>query len=332
MYDVAESVFYPTYMLLSAFNDLVDEDHIPQSKPGLFGTYDPSSDRSVKTPRERYQEDKIILLETLPDFCLICKGTDQALAEDELIRGLRAMFEKREIWLVFAAQVFLDIHHVLREDVGRGYADLVQSAQLISHSILEVSSKGARGVIMELAPVAQVFKGRYCHSSGRIEWTVEDLERILARSNWETETEEEKNNNNSNTSNTDENSTLVLSRKPAAAARRRWQDNRQLSATQLLSRLRNSLQCESLELNFDYLMMHRFCWKLLRQVKEDCGQVLEDIFEPGILEREQQLPFIVGCIFLAAAKTQRASHLLFKKRSNVATSALLSKLPELLMG
>lgn len=44
---------------------------------------------------------------------------------------------KIPLWLVFAAQIFLDIHHVLREDVGRAFSDLSNSAQLISASIEE---------------------------------------------------------------------------------------------------------------------------------------------------------------------------------------------------
>ncbi|KAL1963061.1 hypothetical protein VTN77DRAFT_8707 [Rasamsonia byssochlamydoides] len=483
MYNAAEAIFCNTYQLLSAFSRLVDDWHIPEYKPGFYGKYDPFSDRSKKTAREKYQEDKIVLLEILPEFSVLCKGTDRVPAEDELTRGLRMMFKTHKIplWLVFAAQVFLDIHHVLREDIDRGFSDLCTSASLISASIeetlkfhaklrvetwppsndrvlrdildringlvntdpiqkakrrlgrsagepfklmkqhpvfcglwayslkalfqevgvvfagawgsimytahlynavrqekllhrpwkdmelvsglqeanifvgsrpktpedylkrfalsmgysassfarnkrggpLEASKTGPKGMV-ELAPVAQMFKARYCHGSGQTELTRQDLEKILAKSNWETEKWELEPKNGAPKPGDD---FVVLSRNEAAA-RKRWQDHRQLSATQLLESLRNALQGETLEFNFDYLMMHRFCWRLLRQLREDCDQGLRNIYGPGYLERENQLPFTVGYIFMAATNTQRLGNQLFKnvkKNSTVVTSALLEQ-------
>ena len=47
-------------------------------------------------------------------------------AEDEITRGLRNMVLSKQIsvWLAFAAQIFLDVHHLLRGDVDRGFDDL----------------------------------------------------------------------------------------------------------------------------------------------------------------------------------------------------------------
>ena len=43
--DIANFVMLPVYVLLSSFKDVLSEGHIPVSKPGHLGSYDPSSDR-----------------------------------------------------------------------------------------------------------------------------------------------------------------------------------------------------------------------------------------------------------------------------------------------
>ena len=62
---IANFVMFPVYILLSSFKNVLSDNHIPISKPGFFGTYDPNSDRSKKSARERFEEDKIILMEML---------------------------------------------------------------------------------------------------------------------------------------------------------------------------------------------------------------------------------------------------------------------------
>jgi hypothetical protein len=56
-----------------------------------------------------------------------------------------------------------------------------------------------------------------------------------------------------------------------------------------------------------------------------CDQRLRDMFAPGYMERENQLPFTVGYIFMAATNTQRLGNQLFKKKSNIVTVELLKQ-------
>jgi hypothetical protein len=138
MYEDTKSIYWPTYQLLQAFAQLVDNRHLPQYKPNIYGHYVPTSDRSAKSSREKFQEDQQILMEALPEFCYLCLRTTKMPAEDELTRGLREMFRTREIpfWLVFATQVFLDIHHELRDQVNRGYNELHNTARVIHNKYL----------------------------------------------------------------------------------------------------------------------------------------------------------------------------------------------------
>jgi hypothetical protein len=189
---------------------------------------------------------------------------------------------------------------------------------------LEASNKGPKGLV-ELAPVAQMFKDRYCHGSGRVDLTVQDLKKILDASSWEEEVGED-----NGTANVDEN-TLVISRNQAPK-NRSWEVHQQLPVTRLLESLRNALQGETLEFTFDYLLMHRFCWMLLRQLRESCDKGLRNIFGPGYLEKENQLPFTVGYIFMAATDTKKLDGLLSEKRTDVVTSVLMKQAASVIEG
>lgn len=99
MYDVADTVMWPTHQFLHDFSDLVDRNHISSDNPAFYGTYDPSSNRATKSPREKFLEDRIVLLETLPQFALLCMGTGTVPAEEELTRGLRVLFKTHNLSL-----------------------------------------------------------------------------------------------------------------------------------------------------------------------------------------------------------------------------------------
>lgn len=57
-----------------------------------------------------------------------------------------------------------------------------------------------------------------------------------------------------------------------------------------------ALTSESLEMAFSYLLMHRWCWKLLGTVKDACDPVLGELY----MENETELPWVVRYILMAA--------------------------------
>lgn len=79
-YDIANWLFLPAYAQLDGFASLVQPDHLYVYKPGHSGTYDPCADLTAKSNREKYQEDRIILLEVLSDFCFVAHMIDEILA------------------------------------------------------------------------------------------------------------------------------------------------------------------------------------------------------------------------------------------------------------
>lgn len=64
MYEVADSIFWPTYLLLSGFRDLFDPQHSPEYKPGTCGTYDPASEHRGTHSRWRNRRRDLFVLST----------------------------------------------------------------------------------------------------------------------------------------------------------------------------------------------------------------------------------------------------------------------------
>lgn len=49
------------------------------------------------------------------------------------------------------------------------------------------------------------------------------------------------------------------------------------------------------------------CWRVLRAVKDSADELLRQHYTPNYLERENQLPFVVGWIFMAASGQEGVS-------------------------
>lgn len=138
VYDIAEDCLVSTYTTMSSLQDIVEPGIMPIYKTGHYGFRDRSKAWDEKTPRGKFKDDQLILMEAFPDLVLLSMITSRSpLAEDELIRGVRDMLPGRPIpvWLVFAGRCFLDIQHVLEDAVGNGYAQLGRTAHAMKTSI-----------------------------------------------------------------------------------------------------------------------------------------------------------------------------------------------------
>ncbi|KAG9648457.1 hypothetical protein KCU95_g18015, partial [Aureobasidium melanogenum] len=139
MYDLADQVLLTTYTILVSLGDVVTPGHIPLYKPGHFGFRDLSTEWSQKSPHDKLQDDKLVLLEAFSGFSAI--GKVGCFAEDELIRGVREMApgKKVPLWLTFAVQNFLDIQHVMGSEASRAMVELQTAARHIGASLSENS-------------------------------------------------------------------------------------------------------------------------------------------------------------------------------------------------
>lgn len=126
MYETATFLLMDMLSLVSSFADVVTPKHTPIYRQGFFGTYDPKTDRAKMSNVQQFQEDKIIFAAAFTDLCFLAKCKDNIPAEDELTRGIRIMVNDRKIhiWTLFAARLFIDVHHLLRADIGIPFKQL----------------------------------------------------------------------------------------------------------------------------------------------------------------------------------------------------------------
>ncbi|KAF1998191.1 hypothetical protein P154DRAFT_604498 [Amniculicola lignicola CBS 123094] len=137
MYATADEMFWPAFLLLKSRSNVFLTKSIPHVQLGVLGTYDPASDRSKKSGREKYQDDKILLWENLTDFYNFSVATTSAPAEDEFTRGLRSYFKTGEvsISLAFAATLWLDTQYTLKDRIELGFEKLSATANWIYESM-----------------------------------------------------------------------------------------------------------------------------------------------------------------------------------------------------
>ncbi|KAJ6103808.1 hypothetical protein N7486_004030 [Penicillium sp. IBT 16267x] len=137
MADVADWCYVPTKVLLESFADVLQVNHQPVFKKGYFGTYNPKADRERMSVGQKFNEDKIILLSILPEFCMVDTFKIQMPTEDAITRGLTEFSKTKSVtlWLCFAAQIFLDVHHIMRYSTLGAFGDLRMSELRIQKTI-----------------------------------------------------------------------------------------------------------------------------------------------------------------------------------------------------
>jgi hypothetical protein len=132
-------MFAPAHQLLDSFCDVLVPKQIPLMKRGHFGVYNPRLDRSKLSDAQRQNQDLILVVELLPEFCFIQRYNAAQFATDELTRGLVKMVETKNIpiWLTFATTVLLDIHHILKDRVDSAFNQLQEVGNQATRTLSE---------------------------------------------------------------------------------------------------------------------------------------------------------------------------------------------------
>ncbi|UKZ80022.1 hypothetical protein TrVFT333_007786 [Trichoderma virens FT-333] len=464
LYEIADEVYMNAFRILESFAGAFGPSDVPIYKDGTFGTYDPISDRNLKTGKQKFTEDKILLMEIFTELITVAQRIPDYPVKDGFIYGMDELTKTGAVTfhLIFAAQIFLDIHHILRDQAAlpseealrqiakmnselgehlkfhtnlkidgwpasndttmkelrkimRWIGDdpvynakikLIQQAgrpipsYMKRHHILRRSPvlsglilfhyqfhfrnagiavtdawgstiytahlynalrnekflkrqwhgidvaqillheesfyiggrpQDKEGYLREFClrvgmdetlfkkpiqnqrrpvnhrsgaearkirdgiPVSYNFKSRYLGNSERVDWTPEQIDGIISLSEFEQVGSEEE-------------GTLQFYSIPDTEElghkREQYQkkpiDAGSLQPDKLIRGLMLSLQNESLQLQFPYLLLHRLCWQLLRQVKKHCDALLCKRLGPRYLESENQLPYVVGYLLGAA--------------------------------
>ncbi|KAJ5748951.1 uncharacterized protein N7511_010647 [Penicillium nucicola] len=137
MADIAEWCYVPTKILLESFANVLQVDHLPVFKKGYFGSYDPKANRERMSVGQKFNEDKIILLSILPEFCMVDTFKIQMPTTDAITRGLAEFAKTKNVTtgLCFASQIFLDVHHIMRHSTLDAFGDLRMSGLRIQKTI-----------------------------------------------------------------------------------------------------------------------------------------------------------------------------------------------------
>ncbi|KAF5854780.1 hypothetical protein ETB97_011711, partial [Aspergillus alliaceus] len=144
MADVAEWCYLPTCVILESFTHVLQDNELPVFKKGFFGIYDPKANREGMSLGQKFNEDKILLLQLLPEFCMIDTFGIRMLSSDSITRGLVEFCKTKKLglWLCFASQILLDVHHIMRYSTLSAFEDLRMSGLRIKKTIddyLEIS-------------------------------------------------------------------------------------------------------------------------------------------------------------------------------------------------
>lgn len=138
-YEYVEPLLFPTLEILASFNDHLEEGNLP-SFTGHCEWYDPRNPREWMLPKWKFREDKALLFKVLPEFCVVAHADGNIPVEDAMTCGVREMMKEDYVplLLIFATQVYLDIHHILREKVCNGFHDLIKSARYVENNIQRI--------------------------------------------------------------------------------------------------------------------------------------------------------------------------------------------------
>ncbi|KAK7425049.1 hypothetical protein QQZ08_008325 [Neonectria magnoliae] len=161
------------------------------------------------------------------------------------------------------------------------------------------SRAGPRG-IKDGAPVSLMFLERYLRGSGQVDLSPEHVNEIVSRSEWQEEVSKE----DGSLTLTQIKDTGELRKKRQLNQRKKTTEGAQLSPGELIRSLALALTAETVEFAFPYLLMHRWCWRLLRHLKEAFDPILRQLHSPSYVENESELPFVVGYIFMAASNDE----------------------------
>lgn len=128
-YDVASDTYVLAIMMLESFIPVLYEDKrdVPLYREGMYGMYDPSRSRATMSTVTKFNQDKIILMEYFSEMSTVNRSGMTYPVQDEFLRGMQELDDTRTVpmYLAFATQIFLDIHHLLGEDVFHAHKTFI---------------------------------------------------------------------------------------------------------------------------------------------------------------------------------------------------------------
>lgn len=103
--NIAEFAFFPIGVLLQSFLAVIQNDNIPVYKPGYYGNYNAKADRFKMSVIEKFNEDKILLLELFSEYCIVANFGAPLPIRDEITAGFVEYYTTKNfnLWYCFAS-------------------------------------------------------------------------------------------------------------------------------------------------------------------------------------------------------------------------------------
>ncbi|KAK6434892.1 hypothetical protein LTR95_008919 [Oleoguttula sp. CCFEE 5521] len=136
---------YSRSILQLRVNDLLEDStvYVPTVAPDWVDVYDTTPERAAMTAEQKGAQDFKMVMGMLAEYeALILSAPVTSVrrsfqAEHNIFEGIRELRTKKIVtfWLSVAMQIHLDIRHILREDVVRGFDDLMVESTAILKTI-----------------------------------------------------------------------------------------------------------------------------------------------------------------------------------------------------
>lgn len=136
LYDLGQETFISTFTLVDLFRRRLEPGILPTYN-GNCGCYDASSDRKTKSGHQKFMEDHHLLFPFFTELVAVVRVIDDYPVQDEFMRGMKEMDRTKEVpfYLVFAAQIFLDMHHTIREYAKQGFVTFKQHLRFFDNEL-----------------------------------------------------------------------------------------------------------------------------------------------------------------------------------------------------
>ncbi|KAM0242051.1 hypothetical protein ACHAP5_007449 [Fusarium lateritium] len=154
-YDMAKPLYIGPMGLLQAFASSCRNNDMTGTYNGVYGWYDERLGAASETPSQRWTQDISAMMELMPDLRFLSSHRRRGAVEDELMRGVVAMFQTSSsippLWLSWAAQIFLDILQSAGENCGRAYGQMKQESLKIQKALMDLPDSQERKKVLEAA-------------------------------------------------------------------------------------------------------------------------------------------------------------------------------------
>lgn len=135
--DKGDQIFLNTYCILEILRrDMQsDEAQLPIVDIALLDHGDTSKEWSKRSPTDKGLDDAVVLSKAFTGLVIV--SCTKFLTGDELTRGVHELGRNKpaSFWLTFAAQIFLDVQHVLGPDLERPFDEMQKGARYMNSSI-----------------------------------------------------------------------------------------------------------------------------------------------------------------------------------------------------